>query len=175
MTSSMQELPSWPEPRRSRVRQKLAIALGVMTARLHDAGFLHVDFHPGNLLVRFPTPDEPELVMIDLDALRRRRHVDWKAARQNLALLNHFFWLRSSRTDRLRFLDHYRRHRQGPVEDVAPGRAADRRRDAGLGRTALAPLGPALPLLEQVLRGRDRRATPGAWPRATWTPARSGG
>jgi tRNA A-37 threonylcarbamoyl transferase component Bud32 len=112
------ELPNWPEPSRSRVRRKLAIALGVMTARLHDAGFLHVDFHPGNILVRFPIPDEPELVMIDLDALRRRRQVDWKAARQNLALLNHFFWVRSSRTDRRRFLEHYRRHRGAPVEDV---------------------------------------------------------
>jgi tRNA A-37 threonylcarbamoyl transferase component Bud32 len=114
----MEQLPGWPEPRRSRVRQKLARALGIMTARLHDAGFLHVDFHPGNILVRFTTPDEPELVMIDLDALRRRRRVDWKAARQNLALLNHFFWVRSSRTDRLRFLESYRRHRQGPVKGL---------------------------------------------------------
>ncbi len=55
----MQELPGWPEPRRSRVRQKLATALGVMTARLHDAGFLHVDFHPGNILVRFPNRTSP--------------------------------------------------------------------------------------------------------------------
>jgi tRNA A-37 threonylcarbamoyl transferase component Bud32 len=87
-----------------------------MTARLHDDGFLHVDFHPGNILVRFPTPEEPELVMLDLDALRVRKKVDWKDARQNLALLNHFFWVRSSRTDRLRFLEHYRRHRRGPVK-----------------------------------------------------------
>ena len=66
---AMQQLPLWPEPRRARVRQRLASALGVMTARLHDAGFLHEDFHPGNILVRFPIEDEPELVMIDLDAL----------------------------------------------------------------------------------------------------------
>jgi tRNA A-37 threonylcarbamoyl transferase component Bud32 len=112
---AMQQLPEWPEPRRSRVRRKLAEALGLMTARLHDAGFLHVDFHPGNILVRFTAPDEPELVMIDLDALRQRRRVDWKAARQNLALFNHFFWVRSSRTDRLRFLANYRRHRRGPA------------------------------------------------------------
>ncbi len=112
---AMEQLPEWPEPRRSRVRRKLAGALGRMTARLHDAGFLHVDFHPGNILVRFTSPDEPELVMIDLDALRQRRRVDWKAARQNLALFNHFFWVRSSRTDRLRFLASYRRHRRGPV------------------------------------------------------------
>ena len=61
-SSSSEQLPDWPEPRRSRVRQKLAEALGVMTARLHDAGFLHHDFHPGNILVRFGPPDEPELV-----------------------------------------------------------------------------------------------------------------
>jgi tRNA A-37 threonylcarbamoyl transferase component Bud32 len=115
---AMRQLPTWPEPRRSRVRRKLAEALGVMTARLHDAGFLHVDFHPGNILVRFPSPDEPELSMVDLDALRRRKRVDWKAARRNLALLDHFFWLRSSRTDRLRFLESYRRSRAGPVQDV---------------------------------------------------------
>ncbi len=82
-----------------------------MTARLHDAGFLHEDFHPGNILVRFPIEDEPELVMIDLDALRRRKHVQWKTARQNLALLDHFFWLRSSRTDRYRFLKTYLENR----------------------------------------------------------------
>jgi tRNA A-37 threonylcarbamoyl transferase component Bud32 len=114
----MDQLPEWPEPRRSRVRHKLAMALGAMTARLHDAGFLHVDFHPGNVLVRFTDPNEPDLVILDLDALRLRRRVDWKTARQNLALLNHFFWVRSTRTDRLRFLEHYRRYRRGPVKET---------------------------------------------------------
>ncbi len=110
---AMQQLPPWPEPRRSHVRQKLAAALGIMTARLHDAGFLHEDFHPGNILVRFPSEDEPELVMIDLDALRRRKRINWKVACQNLALLDHFFWLRSSRTDRYRFLKNYLENRSG--------------------------------------------------------------
>ena len=49
--------------------------------------------------------------MIDLDALRKSRRVTWKLARQNLALLDHFFWLRSSRTDRYRFLKAYLRNR----------------------------------------------------------------
>jgi tRNA A-37 threonylcarbamoyl transferase component Bud32 len=121
---AMQQLPGWPEPRRSSVRQKLAEALGIMTARLHDAGFLHLDFHPGNILVRFPAPDEPELIMLDLDAMRRRRKLSWKVAGSNLALLDHFFWLRSSRTDRLRFLKYYLENREGSVPPI--GRAARR-------------------------------------------------
>ncbi len=144
-----------------------------MTARLHDAGFLHQDFHPGNILVRFPAPDEPELVMIDLDALRRRRQVAWKVARSNLALLDHFFWSRSSRTDRLRFLKYYLESREGPVPPI--GRAARQieARDPRLGRTALEAMGAPMPIVEQVFRGRRRANDRGAWPRATSTPASS--
>jgi tRNA A-37 threonylcarbamoyl transferase component Bud32 len=120
----VRQLPAWPELRRAYVRRKLAETLAVMTARLHEAGFLHEDFHPGNILVRFPAGDDPELVMIDLDALRRRHRVTWKLAEQNLALLDHFFWLRSSRTDRHRFLKTYLEHRSGPSPPV--GRLARR-------------------------------------------------
>ena len=48
------------------MRQELAVALGVLTASLHDAGFVHHDFHPGNLLVRIGDDDRPSLAMIDL-------------------------------------------------------------------------------------------------------------
>jgi tRNA A-37 threonylcarbamoyl transferase component Bud32 len=104
-------LPERPEPDRSQIRHKLAEAMAVMTARLHEAGLLHHDFHPGNIMVRLAADNTPELFMIDLDALRKSRRVTWKLARQNLALLDHFFWLRSSRTDRYRFLKTYLRNR----------------------------------------------------------------
>jgi serine/threonine protein kinase len=112
------QLSGWPEPLRSRVRQSLAQSLALMTARLHNAGMVHQDFHPGNILVRFPGADDPELVILDLDALRKIKRVSWKVAHQNLALLDHFFWVRSSRTDRYRFLKAYLEARSAPHPDV---------------------------------------------------------
>ena len=121
------KLPQWPEPRKARVRRALAEALAVMTARLHCAGYLHLDFHPGNVLVRFDAGDRPSLSMIDLDALRVARSLSWAEARRNLALLNHYFWLRSDRTDRARFLrDYLRARRTSPADPKAFARGIER-------------------------------------------------
>ena len=60
----------------------------------------------------------PASYRIDLDALRTSRRVTWKLARQNLALLDHYFWLRSSRTDRYRFLKAYLQNRADQAPDV---------------------------------------------------------
>jgi tRNA A-37 threonylcarbamoyl transferase component Bud32 len=110
------KVPEWAEDRQARVRHNLALALADLTARLHEAGFVHGDFHPGNLLVRLEDDDHPILAMIDLDALRVLRAVKWSDARANLALLNHYFWLRCSRADRFRFLRAYleARHSEPP-------------------------------------------------------------
>lgn len=112
-------LPAWPEPQRARMRQDLAQALAELTARLHDAGFVHTDFHPGNLLVVSGEDDRPTLAMIDLDALRGTRRLSWADAGKNLALLNHYFWLHSDRSDRRRFLAHYLRARQSLPPDTS--------------------------------------------------------
>ena len=110
-------LPALTDHREARVRQNLAEALGVLTARLHDAGFVHKDFHPGNILVSLGGGDVPELAMIDLDALRVCRGLTWPNAQRNLALLNHYFWLRSARTDRYRFLKAYLEAREDSPAD----------------------------------------------------------
>ena len=110
-------LEQFPEPRRSRLRQRLATSLAVLTARLHNSGMTHIDFHPGNVLVRLGPDEMPELSMIDLDALRQTGRLGWASARQNLALLDHYFWLRSSRTDRYRFLKTYLANRTEQAPD----------------------------------------------------------
>jgi tRNA A-37 threonylcarbamoyl transferase component Bud32 len=96
-------LPQWPSLRRHRLRRRLAVALGELLARLHDAGIMHLDLHPGNLLVRLDADDRPELFLIDLHALRLGGPLSWRARRANLVVLNRWFTLRSERTDRLRF------------------------------------------------------------------------
>jgi tRNA A-37 threonylcarbamoyl transferase component Bud32 len=111
-------LDEMAEPARSAVRQRLAKSLAVLTARLHNAGMTHIDFHPGNILVRLGPDDVPELSIIDLDALRQSSRLSWAKAQQNLALLDHYFWLRSTRTDRYRFLSAYLANRAGPTPDV---------------------------------------------------------
>lgn len=111
-------LPTLPEPDRSRLRRRLAEALGELTARLHDGGFVHSDFHPGNLLVRIDADGAPRLAMIDLDALRQRPRLPPREALANLTLLNHSFWIRSSRADRRRFLKAYLRARRADLGDA---------------------------------------------------------
>lgn len=112
-------LPKLAPGRQAKIRQALAFALGELTAYLHEAGFVHQDFHPGNLLVRLDRDDRPRLAMIDLDALRVRRDLGWKDARANLALLDHYFWTRSGRSDRMRFLKTYLAARSGNPPDLA--------------------------------------------------------
>ncbi len=108
------ELPLMSEARQGRLRRDLARTLADLTARLHDAGFVHQDFHPGNLLLHIGPDDSLSLAVIDLDALRQIRNLGWADVRENLALLNHYFWSRCNRADRYRFLQAYLKARKEP-------------------------------------------------------------
>ncbi len=111
-------LPLMTEARQGRLRRDLARTLADLTARLHEAGFVHQDFHPGNLLLHLGPDDSLRLAVIDLDALRQIRNLGWGDVRENLALLNHYFWSRCNRSDRYRFLQAYLQARRDPD---APG------------------------------------------------------
>jgi len=112
-------LPLMPPARQGRLRRDLAKTLADLTARLHDAGFVHQDFHPGNLLIRLGPDDSLRLAVIDLDALRMTSRLSWADVRENLALLNHYFWSRCNRSDRFRFLHAYLKARREPAAPPA--------------------------------------------------------
>ena len=80
-------------------RREVAVELGRFFARLHDAGVVHPDPHPGNVLV---SPDG-RLALLDVHSVRLGRPLGWPESRSNLVLLNRWFQLRASRADRLRF------------------------------------------------------------------------
>lgn len=98
-----QTLPTFAPGRQVRVRQRLATELGVFVARMHDAGILHHDLHPGNVLVRLDPEDQVALFLIDLHAVSLRRSLEWRISRDNLTMFNRWFTLRVGRADRLRF------------------------------------------------------------------------
>jgi tRNA A-37 threonylcarbamoyl transferase component Bud32 len=93
--------------RQAKLRQRVAEVLGKFLARVHDAGIIHRDLHAGNLLVRLEEGDRPAFYLVDLHDIRIRGTLSWRARRDNLVLLNRWFILRASRSDRLRFFRAY--------------------------------------------------------------------
>jgi tRNA A-37 threonylcarbamoyl transferase component Bud32 len=89
--------PATPEDRR-----KLTATLAGYVAGLHAAGVTHPDLHPGNLLIR--TRDGAiEFFLIDVHDIELGPPLGPAARSRNLALLNRWFQLRTTRADRLRF------------------------------------------------------------------------
>lgn len=86
---------------RAAARRSLAMALGDLSRRAHDAGLFQDDFAPNNLLVRPAAPGEP--LLIDFERARVKRHVDVAARGWMLAKLDRGLPF-VSRTDRWRFL-----------------------------------------------------------------------
>lgn len=97
----LDRLPHVPERLRAGVHHRLANALGACLARIHQAGIRHDDLHPGNLMVRTPL-GEPELFLIDLPYAHLGKPLGWERSRDNLVMLDRWFALRFSATDRRR-------------------------------------------------------------------------
>jgi tRNA A-37 threonylcarbamoyl transferase component Bud32 len=89
-------------------RQELAQALGEFLARVHRAGVRHDDLHPGNLLVCREGPST-RLFLIDLGEVRLGAPLSWRACRDNLVVLNRWFTLRASSSERFRIWRAYSR------------------------------------------------------------------
>jgi serine/threonine protein kinase len=83
-------------------RRRLTESLAAFVARLHDAGVTHPDLHPGNLLVR-ESGGQPEFFLIDVHDIQLSLPLGRAARHANLAVLNRWFQIRATRTDRLRF------------------------------------------------------------------------
>lgn len=109
-----------PPRTQARVRQRLAVALGQLLARMHQAGITHHDLHPGNLLLQLAADGSPRLSLIDLHDVHLGPPLAWPARRANLVLLNRWFALRSELADRLRFWRAYDDERHA----VCPSRRA---------------------------------------------------
>lgn len=93
----------------SRTRQCLANSIAEFVARLHAAGIVHADLHPGNLLLRFESGGKPQLWLIDLHAVSLESECSWPTMRDNLVTFNRYFAMRAFRSDRLRFWLAYRK------------------------------------------------------------------
>lgn len=106
-------LPEMDQALARKLRFQLAKSLGVFLARMHDAGVIHTDLHPGNILLRLA--DQPQLFLIDLQSVRLGPALDWRASRDNLVLINRWFALRATHADRLRFWQVYRLARTCPT------------------------------------------------------------
>jgi tRNA A-37 threonylcarbamoyl transferase component Bud32 len=100
-------LPAVASADQVRIRQRLANVVGVFIARLHAAGVVHRDLHPGNLLCRIDADGEPTLWLIDLHAVILGPPCPWMVRQRNLTVFNRYFQMRASRADRLRFWNSY--------------------------------------------------------------------
>lgn len=105
-------------------RREAAVRIGRYLARLHEAGVVHPDLHPGNILVVYDRLGEPRFHLIDIHNVSIGRSLTLHASRSNLAIFNRFFIMRSTRSDRARFWQSY-----AALRNLEPAVARDMCRD----------------------------------------------
>lgn len=75
-------------PQQRQLAQEVLWQLGRLVQHLHDNRFVHRDLKATNILVRYEQGEAPELVLIDLDGLRRVRYPSAKRRFQGIMRLN---------------------------------------------------------------------------------------
>ncbi|NLF30007.1 MAG: phosphotransferase [Planctomycetes bacterium] len=148
-----------------RRRWAWAERLARLVRDLHNAGFSHRDLKDTNLLVAGTGPDE-DLVLIDLDGLRRHRRVPWGRRLQGLMRINTATapYAAVTRTDRLRALRTYLRGAAGAGTSCRPWWWNLQRRTARkLARRRRRQAPPAASSASADGSGTDQAASRSAW------------
>ncbi len=95
------------------IRQIVTRQFARYVAKLIFNGIIHPDPHPGNFLIDVRDPLNPTFYLMDLHAMRIGPITGVQMVLDNLVLLNRWFQVRATRTDRLRFWRAYRSARTG--------------------------------------------------------------
>jgi tRNA A-37 threonylcarbamoyl transferase component Bud32 len=77
-----------PVPQQRQLAQEVLSRLGRVVQRLHDNSFAHRDLKSSNVLVRWAPQEAPEVVLLDLDGLSRKRRLSMSRRFQGLMRLN---------------------------------------------------------------------------------------
>jgi len=94
------EAPLTPQRRR-----EIAKAFGRFLGAMHRAEFLHPDPHPGNFLLAELDGGEQKFLLLDVHALKLTSTVAERI--ENLVILNRWFQMRATRSDRAHFWQAY--------------------------------------------------------------------
>jgi heptose I phosphotransferase len=138
---------------RGRRAHALASALGRLLRGLHEAGARPRDLHAANILLREGAPG-PEMVPVDVAGWRIGGPLGVEAGARSLGGLWFFFAARTTRAQRVRFLEAYL---GSSGEADAEGRGARRARRAALDSLAAACAGAAERARARFLRERARK------------------
>jgi len=77
-----------PPAQQWQLAQEVLGQLGRLIQRLHDNNFAHRDLKSGNLMIRWEPGEAPEVVLLDLDGLSRKRHLSTSRRFQGLMRVN---------------------------------------------------------------------------------------
>jgi tRNA A-37 threonylcarbamoyl transferase component Bud32 len=82
------QLAELSEDKQESIARNVLSSLGHMVRRLHDNNLVHRDLKSGNILVHWTLEDGPNVVLIDLDGLKRVAHISMRQRFQGLMRLN---------------------------------------------------------------------------------------